>query len=82
MKFNVKAFAIAHGLVWGLILMFMSWSSCNGWQSEMVNVMKSSYVGMDSTFIGGVIAFAWGIVSGIVTGGTFSYVYNRLVGKK
>jgi hypothetical protein len=74
MKFNVKAFAIAHGLVWGLILMFMSWSSCNGWQSEMVNVMKSSYVGMDSTFIGGVIAFAW-VGSGYVIYSEFLFFF-------
>ena len=53
-----------------------------GWQMGTMEVLKSSYVGMEATFIGGVIAFAWGFVAGVVTGGALAYFYNRLVGKK
>lgn len=82
MKLNVKACAQALGLVWGLIMMFMVWTSCLGWQVQTVEMMKHSYIGVESSFIGGVVAFAWGFVVGLVTGGLFAYFYNRLVGKK
>lgn len=82
MKLNVKAAAKALGLVWGLILMFMTLSACMGWQTDTVNTLKSSYVGVEATLIGAVIAFAWGFVSGAITGGLFAYFYNRLVSKK
>lgn len=82
MKLNIKAFATALGIVWGLILTFMSWSAAMGWQVGTVELLKSSYVGMESSLIGGIIAFFWGFMAGAVTGGAFAYFYNRLVGKK
>ncbi len=83
MKLNVKAFAIALGLVWGLCLLFVSWTSCYAsGMSGMFMTMKSMYVGMDSTFIGGVAGFAWGFVAGAIHGGLIAYFYNRLVGGK
>ena len=82
MKLDVKAFAKALGLVWGLILLIMSWCAAMGWQVGTVEVLKSSYVGMESTFVGGLIAFAWGFVAGFVSGYALAYFYNRLAGKK
>jgi tryptophan-rich sensory protein len=82
MKLNVKAFGKALGLVWGLILAVMAWSACLGWQMGSVEVVKSSYVGMEASFIGGLIAFVWGFISGFLTGAGLAYFYNRLVGKK
>lgn len=82
MKLNVKACAQALGLVWGLIMMFMAWTACLGWQAHTVELMKHSYIGVEASFIGGVIAFAWGFVVGLITGGLFAYFYNRLVSKK
>ena len=82
MKLNVKAFATALGLVWGLILLVVSWSSCMGWQHHTMEVLSSSYVGMEASFLGGVIAFFWGFAAGTLTGGALAYFYNRLVSKK
>lgn len=83
MKLNVKAFAIALGLVWGLCLMFLAWASCYATgMAGMYSTMKSMYVGMDSSFVGGVAGFAWGFVAGAIHGALIAYFYNRLVGKK
>lgn len=82
MKLNTKAFAMALGLVWGLILLVMGWSAACGYQMHSVEVLGSTYIGMDGSFVGGVVGFAWGFVAGNITGGLLAYFYNRLVSKK
>ena len=82
MKLNIKAFSRALGLVWGFLLMIISLSASMGFQVGMVEVLKSSYPGMESSFMGSIIAFAWGFVAGSVTGAALAYFSNRSVGKK
>ena len=80
MKLNIKAFAIAVGLLWGLLLFLCTW-----WiiffdgATEQTTMIGAVYRGYNISPTGSFIGLAWGLVDGLVGGAIFAWLYNWLV---
>ncbi len=85
MKLDIKGVAIALGLVWGFLAMFLTglanlvWP---GYGQSFLNVMASLYPGYAATAsIGQVlVGTVYGLVDGAVAGAVFAWLYNRFAG--
>jgi len=80
MKLNIKAFAIAVGLFWGLLLFMCTW-----WiiffdgATAQTTMIGAVYRGYNISPTGSVIGLVWGLVDGMIGGAIFAWLYNRLV---
>ena len=78
MKLNIKAMAIAFGLVWGISLFVITW-----WiillegSSDVETFIGKFYIGYSLTPTGSIIGFVWGLVDGAIGGAMFAWLYNR-----
>ena len=81
MKLNVKAFALACGIIWGLGLFILTWwiIAFDGATGEPTLIGKC-YRGYTLSPIGSVIGLAWGSVDGLFGGAVFAWLYNVIAG--
>jgi hypothetical protein len=86
MKLNVKAFALACALIWGLGLFVITW-----WiiifegQSDPASAppfIGLIYRGYHFTAVGSFLGLIWAFVDGLIGGAIFAWLYNLLLGKK
>ena len=77
MKLNVKAFALAFGLIWGLGLFVLTWwiIMFEGASGE-VPFLGWLYRGYAISPEGSVIGLVWGLVDGTIGGAIFAWLYN------
>ncbi len=82
MNLNIKAFAIAVGLVWGLGIFVGTWwiILLDGTSSEMTS-LGQIYRGYSITPLGSVIGMAWGLVDGLIAGAIFAWLYNIIAAR-
>jgi hypothetical protein len=80
-KCNIKALAVAIGVLWAIYVLLLGWIAAFGWGREMVTVLSSLYIGYKPTFVGGIIGGIWAFVDGAIAGAIIAWVYN-LVAKK
>jgi hypothetical protein len=80
-KCNIKALAVAIGVLWAIYVLFLGWIAAFGWGRELVRVLSSLYIGYSPTFVGGIIGGIWAFVDGAIAGAIIAWVYN-LVAKK
>jgi hypothetical protein len=86
MNLNVKAVAIALGLVWGVLAMFLTGLVNNliwpGYGQGFLEVMASVYPGYKAS--GGLgdvlVGTLYGFVDGAVIGAVYAWLYNRFAG--
>jgi len=83
MKLNVKSFALACGLIWGLGIFFLTWwiIAFDGITNE-VTFIGRLYRGYDISPLGSVIGLLWAFVDGLTGGAVFAWLYNKLLGRK
>ncbi len=81
MKLNVKAFALACGIIWGLGLFILTWwiIAFDGATGD-ATIIGQCYRGYTISPIGSVIGLAWGSVDGLVGGAVFAWLYNVIAG--
>ncbi len=79
MKLNIKAFALACAIVWGLGLFLVTWwvIILDGPNTAM-NELARIYRGYTVTPLGSLVGLAWAFVDGLVVGAVFAWLYNRL----
>jgi hypothetical protein len=85
MKLNVKAVAIALGLVWGVLAMFLTGLANLAWPGYgqgFLEMMASVYPGYEATGSFGevLVGTLYGLVDGAVVGAVYAWVYNRFAG--
>ena len=80
-RLNIRALALAGGVLWGLYMLFIGWASMFGWGTNFVATMSSLYIGFRSTFIGSIIGAIWGFVDGAIAGAIIAWVYNMAAKK-
>jgi len=80
MKLNAKAFAMASGVIWGL-LMFVTtlFAAMNGYATDFLLVMASVYPGFSLTYMGAFIGAIYGFIDGFIGGWVFAWLYNRFL---
>ena len=82
MKFNVKAFSITCGLLWGIGLFLLTW-----WiilfdgASKEVTIIGRVYRGFSISPIGSIVGFFWGLADGLIGGAIFAWFYNVAAAK-
>ena len=83
MKLNIRAFALAFGLIWGLGLFILTWwiIAFDGATGE-VTLIGKVYRGYNITSIGSIIGLVWGFFDGLVGGAIFAWLYNLLLREK
>jgi hypothetical protein len=79
MKLNVKAFALACGIVWGLGLFLFTWwiIAFDGVTSE-VTMVGRIYRGYTISPAGSVIGLVWAFFDGAIAGFLLAWIYNRI----
>lgn len=82
MKLNVKSFALACGIIWGIGLLAVTWwvIAFDGATGE-VTLLGRIYRGYSISPLGSVIGFVWAFLDGLVGGAIFAWLYNLLVTK-
>jgi|ETN07SMinimDraft_1059922.scaffolds.fasta_scaffold110288_2 hypothetical protein len=78
MNLNIKAMAIAFGLVWGISLFVITWCIIllEG-SSDTTTFIGKFYIGYSLTPVGSLIGLMWGIIDGAIGGVMFGWLYNR-----
>jgi tetrahydromethanopterin S-methyltransferase subunit G len=77
MELRKRAFGIAFGAVWGLVILFGTWFIViKGTQGLMISKLSTFYIGYSSSFIGGIIGFLYGFVTGFIAGFLIAWIYN------
>ena len=82
MKLNVKAFAVACGLIWGFGLFCLAW-----WLIMLEGgipkpcLLNRMYPGYTMTAVGSMIGLIWGFIDAGIGGFIFAWLYNLLVDK-
>ena len=82
MKLNIKAFALACGLVWGFGILFLTWwiIALDGATGE-VPFLGRIYRGYNISPLGSIIGFAWALIDGAIGGAIFAWLYNLIAGR-
>ncbi len=73
---NRGSFAIAFGIVWGLVHFIFGIGAMLGWSNAYVDVLSSIYIGYGPTIIGAIVGAIWAFVCGTITALIFAYIYN------
>jgi hypothetical protein len=83
MRLNVRAFALAGGLLWGVGLLLLTWwiILLDG-ASSAPTFLGRIYRGYQVTAIGSVVGLVWGLVDGAIGGALFAWLYNILGGSR
>jgi NhaP-type Na+/H+ or K+/H+ antiporter len=83
MKLNVKAFALAGGIAFGLAVFLLTiWYLIFGFEGHTLQKLHHVYLGYSVSFPGALIGLVWGFVDGFIGGAIFSWLYNRFLPKK
>ena len=82
MKWNVKAFALACGLVWGFGLFALTWwiIAFEGATGD-VTLIGRLYRGYTISPLGSVVGLAWAFFDGLIGGAIFAWLYNFLAAR-
>jgi hypothetical protein len=80
MKLNIRAFALACSLIWGLGLFLITWwiIAFEGAAGDPTLIGRV-YRGYTVTPFGSFIGLIWGLVDGLIGGAILAWLYNRLV---
>ena len=81
MKLNVKAFAFACAIIWGVGLFALTWwmIAFNG-QTGEPTIIGQIYRGYNISAIGSVIGLVWAFFDGLIGGAIFAWLYNLMAG--
>lgn len=79
MKLNIKAFALACGILWGLGLFLLTWwiIAFDGATGE-VTIIGRLYRGYTISPLGSVLGLLYGFVDAFIGGAILAWLYNRL----
>lgn len=77
MKLNVRAFAVAFAVWWGVGIFLFTWFiiAMDGSTSEPT-FLGRLYIGYEISPMGSIIGLAWGTFNALITGAIFALLYN------
>jgi hypothetical protein len=79
MRFDIKAFGLACGILWGLtVLLATLWLMAFGFEGTFIRNLDHFYFGYSFSLLGSVIGAVWGFVDGLIGGAIFAWLYNKL----
>ena len=82
MKFNIKALAVACGILWGAAILVVAVINliCPEYGQRFLEMLASCYPGYHATqsLVQVVIVTMYAIADGLIGGAVFGWLYNRL----
>ena len=79
MKLNVRAFALAFGICWGVgIFLLTWWVIAVGGSTGDPTFLGRIYIGYEISPLGSVIGLVWGAADGLIAGAIFAWLYNLI----
>ena len=83
MKLNVKAFALAGGITWGLLIFLLTYFFLlMGYPGNTLADIGAVYLGYSVTWYGAFIGLVYGFVDGLLIGAFFAWLYNKFSAAK
>jgi len=80
MKLNIKATALASGILWGMGLLFLVlWTMFMNTPSDIIIFLSNYYIGLNISLLGSLIGFFWAFLDGAFAGALFAWLYNKFV---
>jgi hypothetical protein len=79
-QMNVKAFAVAAGILWGFLLFAVTLLEAARGEGHTLSLLVALYPGYSVTYLGSVIGLVYGLISGALVGAAFCWLYNRFAG--
>jgi hypothetical protein len=82
MKLDVKALALACGLLWGFGLLILTWwvIMLEG-PSRTPTFIGLVYRGYSFSFVGSLIGFVWAFFDGLIGGAVLGWLYNLIAAR-
>jgi hypothetical protein len=77
---NVKAFAIASGLLLGVLLFLATLVEAARDEGHTLILLAVFFIGYSVSYLGSLVALVYGFISGALLGGAFAWLYNRFAG--
>jgi len=74
---NVKAFALASGLLCAIGMIALAIAAAFGWGTAIIEAINTFYIGYSATPLGAVIGAIWGFIDGAIGGAIFAAIYNK-----
>jgi len=83
MKLDIKAFALAGGIFWGLGIFVLTWwiIAFDGATGEPT-LIGQVYRGYSLSPLGSVVGLVWGFADGLVGAAIFAWLYNVIAGRE
>ena len=85
MKLNLKALALASGILWGAAVLITGVANLiwPGYAGKFLEIVASIYPGFKATRSFGdvIVGAVYALVDGAITGLVFGWLYNLFVGK-
>jgi hypothetical protein len=79
MKLNVKAFALAAGILWSVSMFVLTWLGILGYGSmNAAGIAKSYYIGYSVSPLGSIIGAIYGFFDAGIGCAIFAWLYNRI----
>jgi hypothetical protein len=78
---NVKAFAVAAGILWGLLLFALTLLEAARGFGRTLSALSAVFPGYSVTYLGSVAGLVYGAVSGALISAAFCWLYNRFAGR-
>jgi hypothetical protein len=83
MKLNVKAFALAGGIIWGASILILTWFEIWGYGDMIAaGIVRNYYIGYSLTPLGSLIGAVYGFFDAGIGCAVFALLYNKLLSKK
>jgi len=81
-KFNVVAFSIACGLIWGIYVFMLAFTAMWwGLGTKFIEILGNIYIGVNASVAGAFLGFAWAFIDAFVGALIFVLLYNYLAPK-
>jgi hypothetical protein len=77
MHLNVKGFALATGVLWGLALFALTLVATGRGAGGTLGHLEGVFIGYKVNYLGSVVGLVYGFTSGLVAGALLASVYNR-----
>lgn len=82
MKLNVRGFALAVGILWGVGVFLLGLMAHFGFGTKVVDVLGSAYIGYSVSFVGALIGGVWAFFDGLICAAIIAWLYNAFSGQK
>ncbi len=77
MRLDAKAFALASGVVWGVVVFLATNLSLLRHGGETLSKLEQVYPWYNVSFVGSIIGLVWGFVTMFVLGWVLVFLYNK-----